>query len=241
MSEKLSIFKELMNATIFLAFTTSLLYISGVSFLDAYLIDWGVESSLIRSNTQEILVQGAIVWFVGGIKLIVPALLLVVLIFLPLYTITEISKFPFVRRIALGIYKFFKSREPEGLEPPYILQSIIKGCFYIFLLIAFLIIFLFSFYRLLDFSASQGKEKAVKEYKEFSSNFVSTQGLFSRKKVLTINGTEKEGYILANSDSLAVLYLLASASKPEQVLVIPLSAINQIKGIKNGTIKNGAS
>ena len=233
MTEKLSIFKELMNASILLALVTSLLYISGTSYSDSYLTEWGVESSLIRSNTQEVLVQGAGIWFVGGIHIIIPAVILGIWLFLPLYTASEISKSPLASRISLGIYEALKPKEREELEPPYILQLIKKWLFLFSMLVAFLLISLFLFYWLLDFTSSQGKERAAKEYKEFSTNAVSNEGLFSRKKELTINGTKNEGYILANSDSLAVLYLLASDAKPEQVLVIPLNAMNQIKAVKN--------
>lgn len=236
MTEKLSIFKELMNASILLALVTSLLYISGTSYLESYLTEWGVESSLIRSNTQEILVQGASIWFVGGIHMITWAVVLGIWLFLPfVYTASEISKFPLTRRISLRIYKALKPKEREELEPPYILQLINKWFFQYLVLVAFLLMSLLLFYWLLSFSSSQGKERAAKEYKEFSTNTVSNEGLFGRKKELTINGTENEGYILANSDSLAVLYLLASATKPEQVLVIPLSTISQIKAIKNSS------
>ncbi|MGZ8172609.1 hypothetical protein [Methylobacter sp.] len=240
MSEKLSIFKELMNASILLALVSSLLYISGASYIESYLTEWGVESSLIASNTQEVLVQGASIWFVGGIYSVITAVLLGIGIFSPLYMVSELSKSPLVRKTSSLIYEVLKPKEREELEPPYFLQLINKWLLQFSMLFAFLLIFLLLFYKLLDFSSSQGKEKAANEYKEFSSNTVSADGLFSRKKLLTINGTEKEGYILANSDSLAVLYLLSSDAKPEQVLVIPLSTINQIKAIKNGTIKNRA-
>ena len=229
MVERLSVFKELLNASIFLALITSLLYITGTAYLDAYLTEWGIESGLIRNNTQEILVQGSIVWLVGGVYLIIPAILLLVWIFLPIHLASEISKFPFVRRILLKIYDAIKPTEHEELEVPYILKLMNSWWLQFSVLLTFLSIFIFLFYWLVTFSNSQGKEKATKEYQEFSSNTISTQGLFSRKKQLTINGTENEGYILANSDSLAVVYLTASTTKPEQVIVIPLSSISQIK------------
>ena len=92
------------------------------------------------------------------------------------------------------------------------------------------------FYQLLKFSSSQGEVRAKKEYIEFSAGKVTNDKNFTRKKIININGEEKEGYILASSDSLMGLYLPASEGKEEQVVVVPLSSVSNIKALKNYNI-----
>ena len=235
MIERPSILRELMNASILLAFVTSLLYISGASYINSYLTQWGVESSLITSNPQEVLVQGASIWFVGGLYIVVPAVFVGIGLFFQFYMLSEISKSPFVRRFSSKVYEIFKSKKIEELDPPIIIQSITRWSFQFLVLFTFLSFFLLMFYWLLDFSSSQAAERAEKEYIEFSSGKLSDTRIFSRKKTLTIDGVEKEGYILANSGSMVVLYLLPEKSKDEQVVIIPLDSISKIKAEKNAT------
>ena len=83
------------------------------------------------------------------------------------------------------------------------------------------------------FSSSQGEEKAITEYKNFTSANVSDSSLFSRKKSITINGTSRDGYVLSSSKSLMALYLLAIGDKKEKVVVVPHSIVSEITAVKN--------
>tara|TARA_R110001583_G_C5521719_1_gene397670 strand:+ start:187 stop:879 length:693 start_codon:yes stop_codon:yes gene_type:complete len=224
-----------MNASILLALITSLLYISGVSYIDSYLTEWGVESSLITSNTQEVLVQGAGIWFVGGIYIVIPSVFIGVFLFFQLYMVSELSRMPYIRNIASKIYKAFKPRKKEQLDPPFIIQLVTKWTLQFLFLFIFLSIFLLFFYRLLDFSSSQASERAKKEYNELSTGKPSGQRIFGRQKILTVNGVQKEGYILASSNSLVVLYLPPTQSANEQVIVIPVDSISEIRTHKVAT------
>ncbi len=235
MIERPTILRELMNASILLAFVTSLLYLSGASYINSYLTQWGVESNLITPNIQEVLVLGASIWFFGGLYIVIPALILGIALLFYSYMLSDLSRSPLVRKIASSIYDTFKRKETEELKPPGIIQSIKGWSLQFVVFFAFLLIFLFLFGELLKFSSSQAVERAENEYIEFSSGRFSDTRIFSRKKILTISGVKREGYILASSDSMLVLYLLPKKSKGEEVVVIPLSLISEIKAEKNAT------
>ena len=232
-----TILRELTNASIFLALVTSLLYISGATYINAYLSEWGVESSLITSNTQELLVHGVGVLYVGGLYVISFGVFIGLLLFSQSYLVSEISKSTLARKISSKIYKVLNPKKREEPDPPLMLQAITK------LSLQFLILFLFlsmlwaMFYQLVIFSSSQGEERAKKEYIEFSTSKITNDKNFSRKKYININGEDKEGYILANSDSLMGLYLPASKGKEEHVVIIPLSSVRKIKAPLNSNVK----
>lgn len=231
-----TILRELTNASILLALVTSLLYISGATYLDSYLSEWGVESSLIINNTQTVLVQGVVILFVGGIYVLSLGVVIGIVLFSNFYMITDISKTPLVRKASSKIYKVLKSKKKEELDPPLILQTITKLSLQLLVFILSLSILWAMFYQLIIFSSSQGEEIAKKEYIEFSENNVTNDKIFTRKKHININGEEKEGYILANSNSLVVLYLLACNDKEEQVVVVPLSSVINIKALKTHNV-----
>ncbi len=231
-----TILKELTNASILLALVTSLLYISGATYINSYLAEWGVESSLIISNTQKVLVQGVGILFVGGIYVIILAVIIVILLLLPYYMVLDISKSPLARKIFSKIYKAFKYKDREVLEPPPILQSIARLSSQFIVLLSFLLVFFLIFYQLLKLASSQAEITANKDYTEFSSGKITNDKIFTRKKLINISGEEKEGYILANSNSLVVLYFPESEGKEEQVVIVPLSSVSNIESIKNHNI-----
>lgn len=92
------------------------------------------------------------------------------------------------------------------------------------------------FYQLVTLSSSLGEERSKKEYIEFSTGKISNDTIFTRKKLIDINGEEKEGYILANSESLMGLYLPASEDNEEQVVVVQLNSVSNITALKNHNI-----
>ena len=232
MTKRSSILRELVNASFFLALITSFLYISGASYINSYLTEWGVEASLIPLNTQDVLVHGAGVWFIGGMYVVISAVFIGLSFYLPFYMVSEISKSPFARKIASIIYNTLKPKKLNELPPPDLVQSLTKWSLQFLLLSVSLFIFLLMFHRLLNFASSQAAERAQREYVEFSTDSPKEQRIFSRKKSLIINGSTKEGYILANSDNLVVVYFPESESTIEEVLVIPLSTITEIKASK---------
>ena len=227
--DRIPIFRELLSASILLALITSLLYISGASYISSYLTEWGVEPSLIKTNTQEVLIQGATVWFIGGINVVIPALMIGLAVFFPFYLVREISKSPVARKISLKIYGIFSSKNNANLEPPAIFKFLAKCIAQFFLILISLLLFLLFFYQLLDLSSSLGVERALNEYKEFSTNKVKNENIFSRKKTFTIEGKDVKGYLIANSDSLIVLYLPSINKTSEQLKIVPLKSIGNIK------------
>lgn len=232
MTKRSSVLRELVNASFILALITSFLYLSGASYINSYLTEWGVEASLIALNTQDVLVHGAGVWFIGGMYVVISSVLIGLLFYLPFYMVSEISKSPLSRKIASKIYNALKPKKLDELSPPYLVQTLTKWSLQFLLLSVALFIFLLMFHWLLNFSSSQAAERAQREYVEFSTGNPKEQRIFSRKKSLIINGTTKEGYILANSDNLVAVYFPESESTVEEVLVIPLSAISEIKASK---------
>lgn len=231
-----TILKELTSASIILALVTSLLYISGATYLHAYLTEWGIDSSLIPSNTQELLIHGVSVFYIGGFHIISFGASIGFLLFSCFYLMLEISKSTMVRKISSKIYKILNPKRREEPEPPLMLQKITKLSLQFFTLFLFLLMLLVMFYQLVIFSSSQGKEKSKKEYIEFSTSKITNETIFTRKKLININGEEKEGYILANSDNLIGLYLPASEGKEEQVVIVPLSSVSHIKALKNHNV-----
>ncbi len=217
--DKNPLLKELLSASILLALITSLLYISGASYIDSYLTEWGIESSLIESNTQAILMQGATVWFVGGVYIIIPALILGFVVFFPFYLVREISKSPLARKVSLKAYELLRNKNNTDLEPPPIFQLFANWIAQFFIVLLFLLLFLFFFYKLLGLSSSLATEIALKEYKEFSANKVENEKIFNRKKTFTIKGKEVTGYLIANTDNIIVLYLPQLNKQVEQLKI----------------------
>jgi len=233
--------RELLSASILLALITSLLYISGASYISSYLTEWGVESSLIKTDTQEILIQGATVWFIGGINVVIPALMLGLVVFFPFYLVREISKSPVARKISLKIYGVLKNESNTILEPPPKFQLIAKWIAQFFLILISLSLFLFFFYKLLDLSSSLAAERVSKEYKKFSTDQVVNEKIFNRKKTFTIEGKEVTGYLIANSESLIVLYLPSLNKTSEQLKIVPLKSVSNIKAnVKSHITKNSS-
>ena len=238
MCNKPTILRELMSASILLALASSLLYLAGIFYVNAYLTEWGVESTLIKSDVQSIMVHGVGVLYIGGIYTVSIGLALGIVLHLYLSIALGISKWPFVRKIVTKLYNKYKENQPEKIktcEAPVLLQSSVQRSLQLIILGVFLSFFLILFSWFLEFSKSLAVDRAQKEYSEFSSGKSISTNLFSRKKLLTINGAEKEGYILANSDSLVVLYLLPSKLNKEKVIIIPLSSITEIKAVKVAT------
>jgi len=221
--------KELLSASILLALITSLLYVSGASYIDSYLNEWGIEPNLIKNDTQAILIQGTTVWFIGGIYIVIPALMLGFVVFFPFYLVREVSKSPFARKVSLKIYEVFKNVNSTELDPPPIFQLFAKWITQFFIILLFLSLFLFFFYKLLGLSSSLAEERALKEYKEFSTNSVENEKLFNRKKTFTIEGKEVSGYLIANSNNLIVLYLPPLNDESEQLKIVPIKSISNIK------------
>lgn len=232
MADKTSFLRELMNASILLAVITSLLYLSGVSYISSYLNVWGIQSSLFTPSMQDALVLGAGSWFVGGIYIAFFGAFIGVNFYLSFYMLSELSKFRFVRNLANLIYDIIKPRDREEMEPPAIIKTITTRAVQFLMMIGILSIFLFIFHKLIDFSSSQGTEKAQREYAEFSAGKKLKQELFTRMKTLKMGGAEVQGYILANSDSMVAVYLPPSETTQEQVAIISLSSIDEIRAKK---------
>lgn len=237
MIESKSIFRELMSASILLALVTSLLFISGASYRDAYLTQWGVEPGLINYHPQNILIDGASIWFVGGIYIVMFALATGVVWFAFFSLVNELSKSTWLVNFLLKIYEKVKPTQNDEEKQLFIIKTFKTWTLHFLTLVVFLSSFLWLFYKVLDFSGSQGKDRAIREYKEFSSGKVPENELFKRIKVISINGKEAAGYILANSESLVVLYTVATNNEPEQVQVLPINSINYMKTWKNTNLK----
>ncbi|MDP5131316.1 MAG: hypothetical protein NWQ54_10545 [Paraglaciecola sp.] len=232
MPVKTSILKELMSASILLAVATSLLYLSGVSYISSYLTAWGIESSLFTPSIQDALVLGSGNWFFGGIYIAIFATIIGVIFYLSFYTLSELSKIRFVRNLASVIYEILKPKQRAELEPPAFIETIIARSLQFLMLIGVLLALLFIFHRLIAFSSSLGAENAQRKYVEFSIGNNLEQDLFTRMKILKIGDSEVRGYILANSDSLIALYLPPSDTTQEQVTIIPLNSISEIRAMK---------
>lgn len=168
MADKTSILRELMSASILLAVITSLLYLSGLSYISSYLTAWGIEASLFTPSIPDALVLGSGNWFVGGIYIAIFASIIGVIFYLSFYTLSEFSKIRFVRKLASIIYEFIKPIQKEEMEPPAIIKTIISRTIQFLMLVVLLLVFLFIFHKLIDFSSSQGAKNAQREYVEYS-------------------------------------------------------------------------
>lgn len=232
MAVKTSILKELMSASILLAVATSLLYLSGVSYISSYLTAWGIESSLFTPSIQDALVLGSGNWFFGGIYIAIFATIIGVIFYLSFYTLSELSKIRFVRHLASVIYNILKPKQRLELESPAFIKTIIARTLQFLMLTVTLAFFLFLFHKLIHFSSTQGTENAQREYVELSTGKKLKQELFTRMNTLKIGDSEVKGYILANSDSMIALYLPPSDTTKEQVAIIPLNSISEIRVMK---------
>ena len=228
MDKNSSILTGLIDASVFLAIITSLLYLSGSAYANEYLTVWGVESSLISEKPQDLLIYGAQVWLFGGLKLGFYISAILFATFLIKFYIEQTKK-KTVEEIKLNLNESTsKSGTSEHISKNNI--SDIRKIFNYFIYFSISLILISILFR---FSKSQGEERALKEYKAFSESKVYYKGiLFNRMKTLTINGKESTGFILANSENLVAVFLPRNEKQPEQVIVIPMSTINSIKALK---------
>ena len=233
MAYKTSLPKELLNASILLAVATSLLYLSGYSYITSYLNAWGIESSLFTPNMQDALVLGAGNWFFAGIYIVIFSTLFGVMLFLSFYTLTDLSKIQFVRKIASAINNGLKSEKRENIEPPAIIKSLTARSIKFLMLVGVLSILLFIFHKLIDFSSTLGIENAQREYAELATGKKHGQALFTRIKTLKINDSELDGYILASSNGMMAVYFPPTKDTQEKVAVIPLDSIKEIRATKS--------
>lgn len=235
MADKTSILRELMSASVILALVTSLMYISGAAYVSAYLAQWGIESSLFTPSIQEALVLGSGNWFVGGVYIAIIGTIVGFIFYLSFYTLSELSKIRFVRNLVSIIYKAIKTPQREEPEPPVFLKAIIARSLQFLMLVGALLVLLFIFHQLIDFSSSQGTENAQREYVSFSKGKKLDKELFSRMKTLKIGGTEMEGYIITSSSSMIAVYFPQSNNSQEQVTVVPIDSISEIRAKKSTT------
>ncbi|WP_273023491.1 hypothetical protein [Rheinheimera sp.] len=233
MAYKTSLPKELLNASILLAVATSLLYLSGYSYISSYLKTWGIESSLFTPNMHDALVLGAGNWFFAGIYIAFFATILGVTLYLSFYTLSDLSKIRIVRKLTSAVYGTIKPTHRENnIEPPAIFKTLTSISIKLLMMVGLLSIILFIFHKLIDFSSTLGAENAQREYIELSSGQQLNQELFTRIKTLQIGDIEIDGYILASSNIMMAVYLPKSNNVPEQVAVIPISSVNKISAKK---------
>ena len=212
---------------------------SGATYINSYLNEWGIESSLITADMQEVLVHGSGIWFIGGINVLFPSLFIALGAFAQFFLILEMSKSPKLRNISSKIYRFFKPAEVEEVEPPTAIKDITGLSFKVLVSLLFLCVCLLLYYWLINFSASKATERAIEEYRSFSTEEFSKETLFERKKKIIINKKEMFVYIIAISEKMAALYIPKRDDKEEQILVIPMSSISEISSIKMQHNKQG--
>lgn len=82
--------------------------------------------------------------------------------------------------------------------------------------------------HLFNFSVSQAKERATSEYQQFSTGNIKDEDVFTKIKKFKIDGGELEGFVLGNSETMIALYIKATKTKEETVMVIPLNTIQMI-------------
>jgi hypothetical protein len=231
-ADKTSLIRELLSASILLTVATSLLYLSGFSYISSYLSEWGIEPSLFTPNMQDALVHGAGNWFFAGIYIVFFATILGVTLYLSFYTLSDLSKIQIVRKLTSAVYDNIKPAHRENIEPPVIIKTLTSRSIQFLMMVGFLSIILFIFHKLIGFSSMLGIENAQREYIELSTGKPIKQELFTRLKTLKIDDSEVEGYILANSDSMIALYLPKSDTTQEQVAIISLNSISEIRAKK---------
>lgn len=236
MADKTSLSRELLNASILLAVATSLLYLSGYSYISSYLNAWGIESSLFTPNMQEALVHGASNWFVAGIYIVFFATILGITLYISFYTLSDLSKIRIVRKLTSAIYNLIKPiHRQNNLEPPAILKTLTSISIKLLIMVVLLSIILFVFHKLIGFSSTLGIENAQRDYIELSTGKQGKQELFLRIKTLKTSDAELNGYILASSSSMIALYFPSTKDTQEKVAVIPLDSIKEISATKSAS------
>ena len=224
--------KELTSASVLLALFTSLLYISGSIYLATYLEEWGINSSLVPTTTQDILMQGAGIFILGGAHLITYAAIAVVSIFVLVHIFTLLFKGQWLRKFVAKIREIFvtkpeeKEKEPEALR--YLVSWSDRAS-------AQMLIVLVVFYFLIEmiiYSGVQAKERAAKEYSAFSTGKVADDRMFDRKATVSINSIEIVGYVIASTEKVLAIYVPETSDNKEQIKVVPMVDVEYLVSFK---------
>jgi hypothetical protein len=229
--------KEILSATFLLAVLTGLLYISGTSHQGAYWKEWGVESSLLSSDIYSSLTYGTVVWFLGGVMLVLPAigLLIVALVYTPLAN--EIWKKQITHKIINWLYSKCSNKKEtqEEADSPRFLKAVMAFVLDSLYICLILLAVLYAFYRLIIFSSDLGAQQAGREYGLYSNNNLKDKnnGLFRKLKTYRIDGVERDAFLVGTDRKSYVLYSPKTKTREEHIEVVAAARITGIVARKN--------
>jgi len=225
------------DATVFLAAATGLLYVVGRYHQSGYLQKWGGESDFFANDIYNSLVDGTIVLSAGMMYVLI--ILIVIVIGALQYTAIAIclSKREASRKTANWLRKKFgskKEEEPES-EPPKLLTDIISIAFTSIMIGSLLLAALYAFHRLIIFSSEQGEKHAAKEYEQYSQSTSKgdQKSLFSKLRTYCIDTTQRNALLLATDRNTYALYFPKTKTAAESVEIIAATRITCIKATRN--------
>lgn len=226
-----------LDATVFLAAATGLLYVVGRYYKSGYLQKWGVESSLFTSDIYENLVAGFTVLYVGITFLLIISVVIgaAALVYNWMAVATweqeSIQKKVNWLRVKIDSWEAKKSE----VEPPKCLTKLdgfiaksLRACL-VLLAVAY------PFYKAMSCSSELGKEHAVEEYEQYSKSPAKgdQKSLFSKLQTYCIDGTQRNALLLATDRITYALYFPKTKTTAESVEIIAASRISCIKAGKN--------
>lgn len=229
--------KGVVDATVFLAAATGLLYVVGTYYKIGYLEKWGIESSLFANDIYENLVAGFTVLRVGiTYLLIISAVICTAALGYSGIAIEIWGKESIQKKVTWLKAKIsgWESKKPD-VEPPKFLTNIEAFVAKSWRTCLILLAVAYPFYKAMNCPSELGKECAVKEYEQYSqSNGKGDQkSLFSKLRTYCIDGAQRNALLLATDRSTYALYFPKGKAQNEGVEIIAASRITCIKATKN--------
>ena len=216
------------------AVITSVLYVSGVSYLDYYLTAWGVESNIITTSLIENMKMGAEILTGSAVVPLSLIALLALLSYALIDGFTMILKPSTESKIWHSfitiLNKIFGT--PPSFKYPEIvtkilniLAAILKPSF-----VGIFIIILY--YLIISTSKNLGVSRATVDYINFSSHQYEDENIFHRMKTYGINGKLKKGYLIASDNISYIIYFPSTCTNKETLEIVNISKIGVITATK---------
>lgn len=231
--------KELFSATFLLALFTGLLYISGYCCHSGYLNAWGFESGLLATELYYEVYLGTYSWFSGGIRLLfvcgVSGYLIVITTIFAVHALQNPTK----NKLTKWLHNLFRKKEetPIEIELPDFIKNFGKVGLKLLSLSLWLLIVLFIFYGLVNYSSELGRKLALNHYNQCNSKSLqdSKESIFNKLKTYRIDGVERTAFLVDNDPKSYILYFPKTKTQEESVEVIAAERITGIVAKKNTT------
>lgn len=211
-------FNEIISSTFTISLLTGVLYISGESYVNGFLNELSLDSTLYAPQFTEVLSSGFYMLFIGGIHLIIPLSIISLLFYLYSFLIGEISKFQFIRKFCSFFIKPLRNSELP-LEKPRLVSQILNLSITIIVFVTCVICIWVTIYRTINFTSDQGKKQAKQTIEKIENEKANT--------IISINGENKIGSIIKCSSTHCAIFFKES----NYIQTVPVKDIETIATI----------